>query len=171
MRSSAGFGKAAVLAKQAGFDMMQVHGDRMCGSFSSAIFNHRTDEYGGSIENRARFACEVIAGVREALGPDFPIVVRWSPVDFIKSPAGEGLSMEEALQIAPMLEEAGADLHDLAVGWHETSEPLTTKVIEDCHWTWISQKIKTVARSRWPRVTAIPTRPLWSKLFRRARST
>ena len=49
-----GFGKAAVLAKQAGFDMMQVHGDRMCGSFSSAIFNHRTDEYGGSAENRAR---------------------------------------------------------------------------------------------------------------------
>ena len=44
----AGFGKAAVLAKQAGFDMVQVHGDRMCGSFSSAIFNHRTDEYGGS---------------------------------------------------------------------------------------------------------------------------
>ena len=43
-----GFGKAAVLAKQAGFDMVQVHGDRMCGSFSSAIFNHRTDEYGGS---------------------------------------------------------------------------------------------------------------------------
>ena len=50
----AGFGKAAVLAKQAGFDMVQVHGDRMCGSFSSAIFNHRTDEYGGSAERRAR---------------------------------------------------------------------------------------------------------------------
>ena len=48
----AGFGKAAVLAKQAGFDMVQVHGDRMCGSFSSAIFNHRTDEYGGSAERR-----------------------------------------------------------------------------------------------------------------------
>ena len=44
-----GFGKAAVLAKQAGFDMVQVHGDRMCGSFGSAIFNHCTDEYGGSI--------------------------------------------------------------------------------------------------------------------------
>ena len=52
-----GFGKAAALAKQAGFDMVQVHGDRMCGSFSSAfIFNHRTDEYGGSAKNRARFA-------------------------------------------------------------------------------------------------------------------
>ena len=59
-----GFGKAAVLAKQAGFDMMQVHGDRMCGSFSSAIFNHRTDEYGGSAENRARFAAEAVSALR-----------------------------------------------------------------------------------------------------------
>ena len=58
-----GFGKAAVLAKQAGFDMMQVHGDRMCGSFSSTIFNHRTDEYGGSAENRARFAVEAVRAV------------------------------------------------------------------------------------------------------------
>ena len=48
----AGFGKAALLAKQAGFDMVQVHGDRMCGSFSSTVFNKRPDEYGGSAENR-----------------------------------------------------------------------------------------------------------------------
>lgn len=138
----------ARVIKEAGFDAIEVMAGvgGIMSRFMAKATNNRTDEYGGSIENRARFACEVIAGVREALGPDFPIVVRWSPVDFIKSPAGEGLSMEEALQIAPMLEEAGADLHDLAVGWHETSEPLTTKVIEDCHWTWISQKIKTVAK-------------------------
>ena len=62
----AGFGKAAVLAKQAGFDMVQVHGDRMCGSFSSAIFNHRTDEYGGSAERRARFAVEAVKAKKTA---------------------------------------------------------------------------------------------------------
>ena len=67
-----GFGKAAVLAKQAGFDMMQVHGDRLCGSFSSAIFNHRTDEYGGSAENRARFAVEAVSAVHAAV-PGMPI--------------------------------------------------------------------------------------------------
>ena len=54
--------------------------------------------------------------------------------------------MEDALRIAPMLEEAGCDLHDLSVGWHETSEPLTTKAIEDGHWTFVSQQIKTVAK-------------------------
>ena len=52
------FGEAAVLARKAGFDMVQIHGDRMCGSFSSTVYNHRTDEYGGSPENRARFAVE-----------------------------------------------------------------------------------------------------------------
>ena len=59
-----GFGEAAVLAVKAGFDMVQVHGDRMCGSFSSTVFNHRTDEYGGSAENRARFAVEAVKAIR-----------------------------------------------------------------------------------------------------------
>ena len=74
-----GFGKAAVLAKQAGFDMVQVHGDRMCGSFSSAIFNHRTDEYGGSAERRARFAVEAVKAVHAAvpgIAIDYNLAVR-----------------------------------------------------------------------------------------------
>lgn len=66
------FGTAAELALQAGFDMVQVHGDRMCGSFSSALFNHRTDSYGGSTENRARFAVEAVSAVRRRL-PEVPI--------------------------------------------------------------------------------------------------
>ena len=67
-----GFGEAAVLAVKAGFDMVQVHGDRMCGSFSSTVFNHRTDEYGGSAENRARFAVEAVKAIRSRL-PEIPI--------------------------------------------------------------------------------------------------
>ena len=66
------FGKAAELALQAGFDMVQVHGDRMCGSFSSTLFNQRTDCYGGSPENRARFAVEAVSAIRRRL-PDVPI--------------------------------------------------------------------------------------------------
>lgn len=69
---TASFGVAAGLAKEAGFDMVQVHGDRMCGSFSSTLYNHRTDEYGGSPENRARFAVEAVEAVRRAV-PDLPI--------------------------------------------------------------------------------------------------
>ena len=68
-----------MLAKQAGFDMVQVHGDRMCGSFSSAIFNHRTDEYGGSAERRARFAVEAVKAVHAAvpgMAIDYKLAVR-----------------------------------------------------------------------------------------------
>lgn len=139
---------AARVCKEAGFDAIEVMAGvgGIMSRFMARATNNRTDQYGGSLENRMRLTLEVIRGVREVVGPDYPIVVRWSPVDFIKSPAGPGLSMEEALHIAPMLEEAGCDLHDLAVGWHETSEPLTTKVIDDCHWTSISQQIKTVTK-------------------------
>ena len=66
------FGPAAALARQAGFDMVQVHGDRMCGSFSSSLFNHRTDGYGGGPEERVRFAVEAVEAVR-ACAPDLPI--------------------------------------------------------------------------------------------------
>ena len=71
-----GFGEAAVLAVKAGFDMVQVHGDRMCGSFSSTVFNHRTDEYGGNTENRTRFLREIIADMRAKAGTDYPLSVR-----------------------------------------------------------------------------------------------
>lgn len=140
---------AAQVCKKAGFDAIEVMAGvgGIMSRFMARATNNRTDQYGGSLENRVRLTVEIIRGVREVVGPDFPIVVRWSPVDFIKSPEGPGLSMEEALRIVPMLEEAGCDLHDLAVGWHETSEPLTTKVIEDGHWTSISQQIKSVAKN------------------------
>lgn len=142
------FVNGAVVCKEAGFDAVEVMAGvgGVMSRFMARATNNRTDEYGGSLENRARLACEVIRECREALGPDYPIVVRWSPVDFIESPAGPGLQMDEALQICRMLEEAGCDLHDLAVGWHETSVPLTTKKIEDGHWTYISEQIKTVAK-------------------------
>lgn len=61
---TASFGPAAVQAQKAGFDMVQIHGDRMCGSFASPLFNHRTDAYGGSLENRIRFAVEAVQAVR-----------------------------------------------------------------------------------------------------------
>ena len=139
---------AARICKQAGFDAIEVMAGvgGILSRFMARATNNRTDAYGGSLENRVRLTLEVIRGVREIVGPDYPIMVRWSPVDFIESEAGPGLSMDEALKITPMLEAAGCDIHDLAVGWHETSRPLTTKVIEDGHWTSISERIKSVAK-------------------------
>lgn len=140
--------KATKVCLEAGFDSIEVMAGvgGILSRFMAQATNNRTDRYGGSLENRARLACEIIAGVREIAGPRYPIVVRWSPVDFIESPFGPGLSMDEARAIVPMLEDAGCDLHDLAVGWHETSRPLTTKVIEDGHWMWVAEAVKAVAK-------------------------
>lgn len=142
------FVNSALVCKKAGFDAVEVMAGvgGIMSRFMSQATNNRTDQYGGSLENRARLTLEVIRETREALGPDYPIVVRWSPVDFIKTANGSGLSMEESLQIAQWMEEAGLDLHDLSVGWHETSVPLTTKGIEDGHWMYIAEQIKTVAK-------------------------
>ena len=98
----AGFGKAAVLAKQAGFDMVQVHGDRMCGSFSSAIFNHRTDEYGGSAERRARFAVEAVKAVHAAvpgMAIDYKLAVRQENPHY----GNAGVVEEELAVFVPLL--------------------------------------------------------------------
>ena len=102
----AGFGKAAVLAKQAGFDMVQVHGDRMCGSFSSSIFNHRTDEYGGSAENRARFAVEAVKAVHAAV-PEFPIDYKLAVRQENPHYGNAGVLVEELPVFVPLLEQAG----------------------------------------------------------------
>jgi 2,4-dienoyl-CoA reductase (NADPH2) len=148
------FVRCAEIAKAGGWDGVEVMAGvgGVLSRFLSPATNNRTDRYGGSLENRARLTVEVIAEIRAAVGPDFPILVRWSPVDYVRSPLGEGQTIEQALEVVPHLEEAGADLHNLAVGWHETSVPLTTKHIADGHWSWISERIKEVATK--PVVTA-----------------
>ena len=97
------FGRAAEQAKTCGFEMAMIHAGHgwLIHQFLSPLTNHRTDRFGGSLENRVKLTLEVIRGVREVVGPKFPIVVRWSPIDFIKSPAGPGLSMEDALRSPP----------------------------------------------------------------------
>ena len=116
-----GFGKAAVLAKQAGFDMVQVHGDRMCGSFSSVIFNHRTDEYGGSAENRARFAAEAVSAVHAAVPGmpiDYKLAVRQENPHF----GNAGVVVEELPVFVPLLEQAGVTSFHVTLANHSALE-------------------------------------------------
>ena len=116
-----GFGKAAALAKQAGFDLVQVHGDRMCGSFSSAIFNHRTDEYGGSAENRARFAVEAVKAVHAAVPGmpiDYKLAVRQENPHF----GNAGVVVEELPVFVPLLEQAGVTSFHVTLANHSALE-------------------------------------------------
>ena len=103
----AAYGQVAGLAKRAGFEMIMVHGGHgwLINQFLSPWFNHRTDEYGGSIENRCRFARRVLQSVREAVGPGFPIEFRMSGSELFEG----GYTLEDGIAIARELED-GIDL-------------------------------------------------------------
>lgn len=111
------FGKAAELALEAGFDMVQVHGDRMCGSFSSAVFNHRTDLYGGCPENRARFAVEAVSAIRRRL-PDVPIDYKLAVRQENPHYGNAGVLESELPIFVPMLEKAGVTSFHVTLANH-----------------------------------------------------
>lgn len=116
-----GFGDAAELAVKAGFDMVQVHGDRMCGSFSSAVFNHRTDAYGGSAENRARFAVEAVKAVRSrvpGLPIDYKLAVRQEDPHY----GNAGVLESELGVFVPLLTQAGVTSFHVTLANHSSLE-------------------------------------------------
>lgn len=109
------FVAAARRAEEAGFDMLEVQAGHgfLLSSFITPIMNHRTEEYGGSLENRLRFPLEVIAAVRAAWPEDRPLAVRLSANDWV----GEaGVTPAEAVEIARRLKAAGVDLVDVSAG-------------------------------------------------------
>lgn len=118
---TAAFGPAAEKAVEAGFDMIQVHGDRMCGSFSSAVFNRRTDCYGGIPENRARFGCEAVAAVRKAL-PHVPIDYKLAVRQENPHYGNAGVLKEELPVFVPLLEEAGVTSFHVTLANHSKLE-------------------------------------------------
>ncbi|WP_276929430.1 FAD-dependent oxidoreductase [Herbinix luporum] len=108
--------KSAKLCKDCGFDMVQVHAAHgwLFSQFLSPVMNRRTDEFGGSLENRARFLLMVLDAIREAVGPRFPIEIRLSGDDFTSS----GLGMEDCIKVAKMVDDK-VDLINVSCGNHE----------------------------------------------------
>jgi len=123
--------RAALRARDAGFDLVEVLActGYLISQFLSPVTNRRTDEYGGTPENRMRFGLEVIRRVRSALGTGFPLGVRIAGHDFMEG----GNTNQEAALFAARAEEAGADAVNVTGGWHETSVPqLTSNVPPGC---------------------------------------
>lgn len=98
----ASYGRVAGLAKRAGFEMIMIHGGHgwLINQFFSPYFNKRTDEYGGSLENRCRFAVEVLKAVREAVGAGFPVEFRLSGSELFEG----GYDLAEGVRIAQQIE-------------------------------------------------------------------
>lgn len=106
---------AAKRAQTAGFDGVQFHGAHgyLASKFLSPRFNTRTDEYGGSLENRARFLIETITAMKQATAPDFPIWVKLNCADFMEEGS---LTFEESKQVMTWLSEAGVDAIEVSGG-------------------------------------------------------
>ncbi|MBW2021546.1 MAG: NADH:flavin oxidoreductase [Deltaproteobacteria bacterium] len=108
------FGDAAGRAKEAGFDAVQIHAAHgyLLSQFLSPFYNRREDEYGGSVENRARVVLEVLSSIRQAVGPDFPVLIKMNCADFID----RGLTLEGSIEIGKLLERNGIDAIELSGG-------------------------------------------------------
>lgn len=111
---------SATLLKNAGFDAIEVHAHAgyLVDQFMSAVWNKRTDEYGGTPEKRMRFAIEIVQSIRDAVGPDFPILFRIACKHHFEG----GRTIEETLPMLKMLEDAGVDALDIDSGSYENIE-------------------------------------------------
>ena len=111
------FAQACRRAKEAGFDAVEFHGAHgyLISQFLSPYYNRRSDEYGGSPERRARFGAEIVTAARKKVGPDFPLIMRMDGWDGYEG----GVVLDEAVKIAPIFVEAGADALHVSAGARE----------------------------------------------------
>ena len=108
------FAAGAVRAITAGFELLEIHAAHgyLLHQFLSPLSNERTDEYGGSLENRARLLLDIVRAVRTAIGDDVPLLVRFSATDYTEG----GWDLEQTAVVAGWAREAGADLFDISTG-------------------------------------------------------
>lgn len=119
---------AAKAVQAAGFTGVQIHGAHgyLINQFLSPLINQRTDHYGGSLENRARFLMEIVSAVRAAVGPAFPVSVKLNSADFQRG----GFEFSDSLQVVQWLEGASVDLIEISGGTYEQPRFLTLEGIE-----------------------------------------
>lgn len=136
------FGICAAACKEAGFTGVQVHSAHgyLLSEFLSPRSNLRDDDYGGSLENRARALLECVGSVREAVGPDFPVAVKINSADFQKG----GFAFEDSLQVVQWLEAAGVDLIEISGGTYEQPKLLGVEGVEEAE----AQFVKESTRAR-----------------------
>ena len=111
------FAQVAVIARETGFTGVQIHAAHgyLLSSFLSPVTNHRRDDWGGSLENRARMLLETVRATRKAVGPDFPVAVKLNSDDFRK----DGFSNEDCLQVVQWLNDESLDLLEVSGGNYE----------------------------------------------------
>jgi len=134
------YANAAKLAAKAGYDGVEVMGSEgyLINQFACIRTNQRTDDWGGSIENRMRLGIETIKAVREKVGKEFIIIFRLSMLDLVEG----GNSWDEVVTMAKAVEKAGATLINTGIGWHEARVPTIVTSVPRAAFTWVTERMK-----------------------------
>ena len=133
------FGDAAKRAREAGFDALEfgTGGQYFIGQFLSPLINKRTDNYGGSLENRMRFCLEIIDSAKKNAGADWTYIIRWG-----RQFREDGVTVEDLKSTAIMLERAGIAAIDVIAGWHEDPVPMIQSSVPQGKWIYLADEVK-----------------------------
>ena len=144
MRTIEAFAASAALAREAGYDGVEVMGSEgyLISQFLAPRVNQRTDRWGGRLENRMRFPVEVVKAVRKAAGKDFIIVYRISALELVEG----GLSTTEIQQVARAIEAADANLLNTGIGWHEARIPTIAQAVPRGGFAWATRHLKEAVK-------------------------
>jgi 2,4-dienoyl-CoA reductase (NADPH2) len=131
--------KCAKLAQEANYDGVEIMGSEgyLINQFIVKKTNKRTDEWGGSYENRIRFPIEIVKSVRAAVGEKFIIIYRLSMLDLVK----DGSTWEEVVQLAKEIEKAGATIINTGIGWHEARVPTIGTMVPRGGFSWVTKRL------------------------------
>jgi 2,4-dienoyl-CoA reductase-like NADH-dependent reductase (Old Yellow Enzyme family)/thioredoxin reductase len=137
------FIQAAVRARTAGYDGIELHGAHgyVIAQFMSASTNHRKDRYGGDVVKRMSFPVEIIEGIRKELGPDYPILFRFSAEEFVDG----GRKLDESKKVAKILEQVGVDALDVSAGTYDSMTTMIEPMSYPEAWKiYLAESIKDV---------------------------
>jgi len=134
------FVACAKLAEKAGYDGVEIMGSEgyLINQFIAPATNKRTDRWGGTFENRIRFAIDIVRQVRTAVRPNFMIIYRLSMLDLMPG----GSSWAEVVALARAIEVAGANVINTGIGWHEVRIPTIATMVPRAAFTWVTAKLK-----------------------------
>ena len=135
----ADFAHCAALAQQAGYDGVEIMGSEgyLINQFLAARTNQREDQWGGCFSNRMRFAVAIVSAVRKATGKAFIVIYRLSMLDLVT----EGSDWQETAQLAVAIEQAGANLINTGIGWHEARIPTIATMVPRAAFSWVTHKL------------------------------
>ena len=139
-RTATAFAHSAGLAQRAGYDAVEVMGSEgyLINQFLAARTNDRDDEWGGTPTRRMRFPVEVVRRTREVVGDGFPIVYRMSLLDLVE----DGQTWDEVVELALLVEQAGATVINTGIGWHEARVPTIITQVPRGAWTWTTRRLR-----------------------------